>query len=80
MSTNNTDDRERCEGCQNMKGNVEAVQVSSGRDYPGVGGAPTPPEYASLCEQCREARKNHAKKHPDPADEGVGLGESNSGP
>ena len=37
-----------CEKCGSTE-NVESVQVSGGRDYP-----PRPPEYADLCEDCRD--------------------------
>ena len=44
----------KCEGCGAEDQTVESVRVSTGRDYPGVGGGMRPPEQAALCADCRE--------------------------
>lgn len=41
-----------CEMCEEVKSKVKTVMISPGRDYPGVGGPPSPPEYAYACEDC----------------------------
>lgn len=42
-----------CDECGSADDSVEKVKMSSGRDYGGVGGAPSPPRYAWLCLDCR---------------------------
>jgi len=51
-----------CEECGEVKSSTEKVFGSSGRDYGGVGGAPSPPERVSLCKKCRDMRERQTRE------------------
>lgn len=56
-----------CDKCGEDKEDGEEVMVSPGRDYPGVGGGIVPPEYAFVCEECREEERQRYEEQEQKA-------------